>query len=160
MKTLFSFLLFELIAAKKCTLPSARFIKAGSKIFCAIYLAKYREQPEAVQACKNLKAKLFLPKNDKENKAFLSAFPTLKYYYWLDITDPFPCLGKWEDSDGRNVTYFNWHKSQKHQNYVNQYAYARGFNVGHVLEGEWTRVIPSERASAICVQQVTGEAIA
>ena len=93
---------------EECTLDSAKFIsvsiyKLGTRNYCAVEKEK-TSHSKAVSLCKSFNAKLPLPKNSDESKAFLKAFP---FSFWIDLTDPDRTgnTRNWRDSNGAKPFY-------------------------------------------------------
>ena len=88
---------------EECTLDSAKFISVYMRSYCAIEKEK-TIYTKAVSLCKSFNAKLPLPKNSDESKAFLKAFP---FSFWVDLTDPDRTgdTENWKDSNGVSPSY-------------------------------------------------------
>ena len=155
MRFFVSLLLLEYTRSKKCTLPNAKTIKTSTKTFCAVDRGKTDDQFEAAELCKQINAKLPLPRNDEENSALWSPFKSgnKNQSFWLDITDPIPCLGKWEDSDGNKADYFSWSNYSSHEDY--QYPWA----IAYAETGKWIRSSGSKNVDVLCIQQLTGPSL-
>ena len=70
----------------KCSLPNSETIDISGRCYCWSKQGK-KTRPEGVKHCKSLNAKLPLPKNPAEVRAFSEAFADYSFIY-LDMTNP------------------------------------------------------------------------
>ena len=87
----------------KCTLKRAQRIKVAERTYCAVNIGDM-SQLNGIAFCKELNAKLPLPKNERELKAFLKFSPNRT---WIDLRDP-AMTGKrqnWKDSQGKTPVF-------------------------------------------------------
>ena len=85
-----------------CTLTDAKQIEVEGRKYCAVNMG-VKTQSQAIATCKNLNARLPLPKSEVESSSFLKMFPDRT---WLDITNPvFEHIKvnkmSWKDSTGK-----------------------------------------------------------